>query len=90
MPVTSQTTSTPVIHRFVFDNGINLQQLSDNGAYAVAVGKNAADESIPAYPQLIETNTGKVIDLCTEEENLAGTAYAAMDVTDDGSMVVGT
>lgn len=90
MPVTSQTTSTPVIHRFVFDNGINLQQLSDNGAYAVAVGKNAADESIPAYPQLIETSTGKVIDLCTEEENLAGAAYAAMDVTDDGSMVVGT
>lgn len=88
--VSAQENNTPVVHRFIFENGINLQQLSDNGAYATAIGKNAADESIPSYPQLIETSSGTVTDLCTEEENLSGTAYAAMDVTDDGSMVVGT
>ena len=86
----AQVTTTPKLYRFVFENGINLQQLSDNGAFAVAIGQNAADESIPAYPQLIYTKTGNITNLCTNEENLSGTAYAAMDVTNDGSMVVGS
>lgn len=46
----AQVATTPKIHRFVFDNGINLQQLSDNGAFAVAVGCNVQmNLSLPTH-----------------------------------------
>ena len=80
----------PTFHILNFSDGAIVQNMSDNGAYAVAFGKNPADDTWSFYPRLIDLSNDKVTYLLTAEEELTATSVAARDVSNDGSIVVGT
>lgn len=83
-------TEAPIFHIHNYADGAILQGMSDNGAYAVAYGRNPANDTWSSYPRLIDINGNKEISLLTEDEQATTTSVAARDVTDDGSIVVGT
>lgn len=85
--VHAQETAKPKLHLFNFEDGSTLQRISDNGRWAVACGPSAANESMDFYPKLINVDTDEVTELVDDDAVQESGAY---DVTDDGTMVVGS
>lgn len=83
-------TGTPIIRKFSFSDGANISNLSDNGLWATAKGKNAGDETRDDHPYLLDVTAGSYKYLLTSEETAKGTTGGAYDVTNDGTVVVGS
>lgn len=79
---------TPEIVKVVFPNNAFMSNLSDNGNWAVAYG-TGDDQSLPDYPYLCNAVTGELTELW-DDDNPVANGISAYDVTDDGSLVVGS
>ncbi len=86
----AQTADMPNFHILNFSDGAIVQNMSDNGEYAVAYGKNPANDTWSFYPRLIDLSTDAITYLLSPDEELTATSVAARDVSNDGSIVVGT
>lgn len=80
----------PKFHLFSFDDNAEINRMSDNGKWAVADAKSPEDDSKRAYPKLINLSDDNVTLLYEENSTSASNWYDAKDVTDDGSIVVGS
>ncbi|MCM1319841.1 MAG: Ig-like domain-containing protein [Muribaculaceae bacterium] len=69
--------------------GGGLRQMSDNGKWAVGYGKSATQEENYSYPRLYNVETKEVTYLFTEQQANTISTMQALDVTDDGQIVVG-
>lgn len=61
--------------------------LSDNGEWAVAAGVSEENETVSAYPYLVNAKTGQLTMLWSGSD---ATGYSAGDVTNSGNVVGGT
>ncbi len=66
-----------------------LEQLSDNGKWAVGFGQSLISEGSYSFPRLYDIENKKQIDLYTDTQATTIGEMVAYDVTDDGSLVVG-
>ncbi len=82
----AETVSKPKFHVFQFADGSTLQNMSDNGLWAVAAGTYAEDESKSAYPKIINLTTDEVNALDIPDDVLG---CGLSDITNNGSMAVG-
>lgn len=83
----AQTDLKPVIHTFTFEDGASISGMSDNGLWATAKGKNAENETLDAYPYLLNIKDGTRRFLLTDAE--AKIPCGAYDVSNDGTVVGG-
>lgn len=67
-----------------------LERLSDNGLWAVGYGKSQISEESYSYPRLYDLTTREMTYLFSENDANTIAAMTANDVTDDGSIVVGS
>ena len=81
----AQKAAEPVFYKHSFSDAAILYGLSNNGKWALA---KAGNSDAASSPKLIEVETGKIIEVLSEE--FAGTACDITDVTDDGEIVVGS
>lgn len=88
--ILAQTAEKAVIQTFTFAETAYINKLSDNGQWAVASGADANDNTLENYPYLIEVATGKSYSLLSETEKLSSPNCSVRDVTDDGTLVVGS
>lgn len=79
-----------VIKTYTFDDGAFVQQLSDNGAWAVAAGSSAENALFSDGARLVNVATGDVTDLKSGLDADTLFSIGAFDVSNDGSMVVGS
>ena len=86
----AQNTEKPTFHLFSYEDGAMIQNMSDNGKWAVADAKSPEDDSKRAYPKLIDLSTNTTTDLFNKEDASVINWFQTMDVTDDGSIVVGS
>lgn len=77
----SQGVGEPTFHSFRRNDGATVRTISDNGKWAVFTGQNEND--MEDYANLVDLSTDKGVDL------RAGGVAAALDVSDDGTVVVG-
>lgn len=80
----------PQFHIFSFEDQALVRGMSDNGKYAVAHGTSVEDATIAQGARLIEIDTEKVTDLAANYTANDYVSMATADVTDDGSIVVGS
>lgn len=82
----------PEFQVFNFEDGSIVQNISNNGKWAVANGINPANTLWTFFPKLIDLSktSDNVIELLTKEE-LGGSVNSASanDITDDGKLIVG-
>lgn len=64
--------------------------MSANGNWAVGDAPNPANSSYPAFPRLVNTTTGEVLELYTESEALQSASIGATCVSNDGKTVGGS
>lgn len=76
----------------VSDNsyGGSLERISDNGLWAVGYGKSQVVDGAYTFPRLYDVTSKKMTYLFTEEEAGSIAVMTANDVTNDGSIVVGS
>lgn len=77
--------SQPTFHTFKFTDQATLQNMSDNGKWAVAFGTNG--NSVEDFPKLIDLATDKATELLSESGTALGNG--AYDVNNEGTLVVG-
>ncbi|MDE6561556.1 MAG: choice-of-anchor J domain-containing protein [Muribaculaceae bacterium] len=70
--------------------GGSLSMMSANGQWAVGDAPNPANSSFPAFPRLVNTETGVALELFTENEGLQSAAIGATCVSNDGKTVGGS
>lgn len=78
----------PDITPYTFENGANLNGLSDNGKWAVARARQENTE-LDTHPYIIDIDNEKVVPILSDEDIKDGLPCGAYDVTNDGKMVVG-
>ncbi len=83
------TAAAPVVKKQTFADGAILTGLSDNGKWAVACAAYTSDAN-SIKGRLINVETGEVTEIFGESEQEKYGSCALTDVTDDGSLVVGT
>ena len=83
------TAAAPVVKKQTFADGAVLTGLSDNGKWAVACAAYTSDAN-SIKGRLINVETGEVTEIFGESEQEKYGSCALTDVTDDGSLVVGT
>ena len=66
-----------------------LFQMSDNGKWAVGYGKSTTQEEAYSFPRLYNVETKEVTYLFTSTQANTIATMQALDVTDDGQIVVG-
>lgn len=71
-----------------FPKAAAFTSLSDNGLWATATGVNDDDQSMYAYPYLINVQTGGLTELWVEADLIK--SLEANDVTNDGKTIVGS
>lgn len=76
---TAATTDKPVIHKFAFSDNAVVQQLSDNGAWALV--SSGSNETSGAAQRLVDMSDYSSI-------TLSGGSFS--DVSDDGNILAGT
>lgn len=81
----AQAPGFPELLQFNFTDGSAIRGISNNGLWGVAFGVDPVVDNFYANPKLLDFTTGKVTDLSVENAS----DCAAMDVTDDGRIVVG-
>lgn len=86
----AQTTVNAVIRTFTFSETAYINKLSDNGRWAVASGVDANDNTLENYPYLLDITNNKSYSLLNEEEKLSSPDCGVRDITDDGTLVVGS
>lgn len=79
----------PVVHSFAFEDNAIVRKLSDNGMWAVAHGVNPADASFSINPRLVNLKDKSSVLLTEGVDPATIISAAAVDATDDGSIVVG-
>lgn len=70
--------------------GGSLSLMSANGQWAVGDAPNPANSSYPAFPRLVNTSTGEVLELYSESEALQSASIGATCVSNDGKTVGGS
>lgn len=70
--------------------GGSLNSMSADGNWAVGDAPNPSNSSFPAFPRLVNTVTGEVLELYTENEGLQSAAMGATCVSNDGKTVGGS
>lgn len=90
VPLLAQTTAKATIRTFTFSETVYINKLSDNGRWAVASGVDANDNTLENYPYLLDIVNNKSYSLLNETEKLSSPDCGVRDVTDDGSIVVGS
>lgn len=80
----------PVFHKYSFDDSAIINGMSDNGKYVVANGLSADNSLLKKGARLIEVDTDKVTDLAANYTTNDYISMGTADVSDDGSIVVGT
>lgn len=70
--------------------GGSLDRMSDNGRWAVGHGKSLISDGAYSFPRLYDISSGEIRYLFTPEEENTVAVMTACDVTDDGSVVVGS
>lgn len=78
----------PEIITFTFENGANLNGMSDNGMWAVAKARQENTE-LDTYPYIINIETEKEELILSDEDLKLGVPCGAYDITNDGKMAVG-
>ena len=64
----AQNTEKPTFHLLSYEDGAMIQNMSDNGKWAVADAKSPEDDSKRAYPKLIDLSTNTTTDLFNKED----------------------
>ena len=77
------------IQKFIFEDAAIINGMSDNGKYACANAFNAEDALIQEGARLIEIDTEIVTDLTANYPKGSYASMGTIDVTNDGSIVVG-
>ncbi|MDE7347965.1 MAG: choice-of-anchor J domain-containing protein [Muribaculaceae bacterium] len=67
-----------------------LSNMSANGQWAVGDAVNPDNSSYTAYPRIVNTSTGEVLQLFTDAQAMLGTSMGATCVSDDGLTVAGS
>ncbi len=75
--------------KYVMPDGSLIRGMSDNGRWALTYAPHPAD-SYYTYARVIDLSTCEGFFLTSEEEMENGTESQANDITDDGSLVVGS
>ena len=88
MQATAQT-NKPVMHSYAFDDGGILTGMSDNGLWTVAYATNSSNTLILENPRLLDVDGGTELLLSEGYEEGESLNCCAIDVTNDGNVVVG-
>ncbi|MCM1313189.1 MAG: choice-of-anchor J domain-containing protein [Bacteroides sp.] len=83
----AQETKRPIFHSYRFDDGGIMQNISNNGKWAVAEQALTSD-GLTSKPKLVNLETDEITDLIPSID--ACDNCTAKDVTDDGTIVVGS
>lgn len=86
----AQSVTQPEFHLFSFEDNSEINNMSDNGRWAVADAKSPENDTHRAYPKLIDLSDNSVTKLDQDGSTSSSNWYGVSDVTDDGSMVVGS
>lgn len=78
----SASAQGPIVKKYTFTDHSYVSRMSDNGKWAVT---SAGSQDIACTPKLIDLTTGKDVNIGTTLNN-----EATCDVTDDGTIVVGS
>lgn len=70
--------------------GGSLEHLSDNGLWAVGYGKSQTSDVDYSFPRLLNISTGEITYLFSQSDASNIASMTACDVTNDGSVVVGS
>ena len=81
-----ETVTPPVLNVYKLTDQTCIRGMSDNGLWAVAYGVSPSGGY--DYPQLIDVKNSRIVDMKGEDALM--TEGTANDVTDDGSIVVGS
>ncbi|MGN0222356.1 MAG: Omp28-related outer membrane protein [Prevotella sp.] len=82
-----ETIASPVLNVYKLIDQTCIRGMSDNGLWAVAYGVSPSEGSYD-FPQLIDVKNSRIIDLKGDDALM--TESTVNDVTDDGSMIVGS
>lgn len=85
--VSAQDVEPPVLRAFSFNDQSCVQNVSDNGVWAVSYGPAASNTSEYSNARLINTGTGEVTVLGLEDDETTPLLCMAGDVSDDGLVV---
>lgn len=88
-PLSAQQSADARLDSYVMADGSLIRGLSDNGKWAVAYGVNDATSSYH-FGKLVNIAANMVTELLSEDEKLSVAENEANDVTDDGTLVVGS
>ena len=80
----------PALKTFRFTNGISVNSVSDNGKWATASGMDESSPFSQANPYLLNIETGDTTLLLSKEEVAAAIHAGTSDVSNDGSIVIGS
>ncbi|MCD8236193.1 MAG: Ig-like domain-containing protein [Prevotellaceae bacterium] len=83
----AQETNRPIFHVYDFEDGGIMQNISNNGKWAV-VGQALTDDGLKTKPKLVNLETDEITDLIPSVDVCEN--CTAKDVTDDGTIVVGS
>lgn len=83
----AQETNRPIFHVYDFEDGGIMQNISNNGKWAV-VEQALTSDGLTTKPKLVNLETDEITDLIPSIEVCDN--CTAKDVTDDGTIVVGS